>query len=41
MFIAVAFLLPAFGVSDNEAAQRLQEARLRLFELIDERLLAG
>jgi hypothetical protein len=31
----------AYAISDNEAAKCLQEARLRLFELIDERLLAG
>lgn len=31
----------AYVISDNEAAQRLQQARQQLFELIDERLLAG
>jgi len=31
----------AYAISDNEAAKRLQEARHKLFELIDERLLAG
>ena len=31
----------AYAISDNEAAQRLQEARRLLFETIDERLLAG
>ena len=31
----------AYAISDNEAARRLQEARHRLFESIDERLLAG
>ncbi len=31
----------AYAISDNEAAQRLQQARQQLFELIDERLLAG
>jgi transposase InsO family protein len=31
----------AYAISDNEAAQRLQQARRQLFESIDERLLAG
>jgi transposase InsO family protein len=31
----------AYAISDNEAARRLQEARRRLFQSIDERLLAG
>ena len=31
----------AYAISDNEAAQRLQQARYQLFESIDERLLAG
>ncbi|MFK5926908.1 MAG: hypothetical protein QM483_09785 [Desulfuromusa sp.] len=31
----------AYAISDNEAAKRLQEARWKLFEFIDERLLAG
>jgi hypothetical protein len=31
----------AYAISDNEAAQRLQQARHQLFESIDERLLAG
>lgn len=31
----------AYAISDNEAAKRLQVARQKLFELIDERLLAG
>ena len=31
----------AYAISDNEAAKRLQEARLQLFDSIDERLLAG
>lgn len=31
----------AYAISDNEAAERLQEARSQLFESIDERLLAG
>jgi len=31
----------AYAISDNEAAQRLQEARHHLFKSIDERLLAG
>jgi len=30
----------AYAISDNEAAERLQEARCQLFESIDERLLA-
>jgi hypothetical protein len=31
----------AYAISDNEAAERLQDARRLLFESIDERLLAG
>jgi transposase InsO family protein len=31
----------AYAISDNEAAQRLQQARHQLFESIDERLLAS
>lgn len=31
----------AYAISDNEAAKRLQQARAKLFETIDERLLAG
>lgn len=31
----------AYAISDNEAARRLQQARHKLFEFIDERLLAG
>lgn len=31
----------AYAISDNDAARRLQAARQKLFELIDERLLAG
>jgi transposase InsO family protein len=31
----------AYSISDNEAAERLQDARRLLFESIDERLLAG
>jgi len=31
----------AYAINDNEAAQRLQQARHQLFESIDERLLAG